>query len=179
MGFGLVQIEVDGKPVEADLDEQLEIGDVSTDMEKVAAQMAYWGAVWASAEAEKLSADAYYRQWRAEAGRSLLESDPKLAEWKVKQDIEAQPKFAKIKQGLATAMRNATLSKAIYESFKTKASMLQSKGAMLRSELDATGMSTKSPSNERPRSARAQRQEDQRKERTDHMKGIFKAKKKT
>lgn len=177
MGFGIVKIEVDGKPVEADLDEQLEIGDVSSDMERVAAQMAYWGAVWASAEAEKLSADAYYRQWRADAGKTLLESEAKLAEWKVKQEIEAQSKFAKIKQGLATATRNATLCKAIYESFKTKASMLQSKGAMLRSELDATGMSTRDSPSTAPKSARVQRQEVQRKERKEHMKGIFKAKK--
>jgi hypothetical protein len=40
-------------------------------------------------------------------------------------------------------MHNTTMSKAIYESFRTKASILQSKGAMARAELDATGMTTK------------------------------------
>ena len=172
MGFGDVKIKVDGLPVEANLDEELEIDDVSTDMDKVAAQMAYWGAIWAAAQGEQEAADAYYRQWRANKGKALLESDGKLAEWKTRQEIEADPKFMKIKQGLATAIRNATLCRAIYESFRTKANMLQSKGAMMRSELDATGMHTK-----RSTTKRGGELDDKRASNKAAMKDIFKKKK--
>ena len=173
MGFGEIEIKVDGNPVTANVDEMLEIGDVSTDMDKVAAQMAYWGAVWGAAEGEREAADAYYRAWRAQMGKELLDANDKLAEWKVKQDIEADPKFMKIKQGLSTAIRNATLCRAIYESFRTKANILQSKGAMLRAELDATGMTTKSTSV----SPRQRDLEEKRAANKAAMKDIFKSKK--
>jgi len=174
MGFGEIEIKVDGNPVHANVDEILEIGDVSEDMDKVAAQMAYWGAVWAAAEGERESADAYYRQWRADVGKKLLETNDKLAEWKAKQEIEADPKFMKIKQGLATAIRNATLCRAVYESFRTKANMLQSKGAMMRAELDSTSMHTKG---DEPKTRRQADLEGKRAANKAAMKDIFKGKK--
>jgi hypothetical protein len=175
MGFGKIEIKVDGQPVKGDVDELLEIGDVSEDMDKVAAQMAYWGAVWASAESEKEQADSYYRQWRANKGKELLEANDKLAEWKTRQEIESDPKFMKIKQGLATAIRNATLCRALYESFRTKANILQSKGAMMRAELDATGMHTKG--DDKPKTRRQAELKEKRAANKAAMREIFKGKK--
>lgn len=146
--FGKMELEVDGKPVAIDLEADLTIDDLSKDMDEVAAKMAYWGSVWAAAEAEKLQVDTSYRAWRAEYGRQLLEANEKLAEWKVKQEIEASPKFKRYKKGISVAIRNATMLKANFESWKVKASQLQSKGAMQRSSLDATGMHTKESSSE-------------------------------
>lgn len=135
-------ITIDGEEIDVDRSE-LAITDLDADMTKAASQMAYWGGLWGAAEAEKVSADAAYRTWRAEYGKQVLEADPKLAEWKVKQQIEASKKFSVHKERIATSVRNASVLRAMYESFRSKCSLLQSKGAMARAELEATGMNTK------------------------------------
>ncbi len=140
--FRKIAIKVDGKDVTIDIKVKLGIFDITEGMDKVAAEMAYWGSVWAAAEKEQIEVDAAYRRWRAQKGEAALSRDPKMAEWKVKQAIEANPSFVEFKTALAVAKRNATLSKSTFESYKTKASMLQSKGAMSRAELDATSMRT-------------------------------------
>jgi len=141
--FQELKIKVDGQVVTVNLAEELGVDDLDEGMSTVAAHMAYWGNVWASAEQELQKLDAVYRRWRAAAGQAELTRDPKQAEWKVKQNIESTDEFTKLKTGLALAQRNVTLCRAMYESFRIKANTMQSKGAMRRAELDATGMSTK------------------------------------
>lgn len=137
-----VELKVNGEKIVADLAELMEITDVSRDMDRIAALMSYWGSVWAAAEAEKISVDSYYRQWRARYGMKIVEKEPKQAEWKVRQQLEASDDFEKIKKGISLAAQNVTTSKGIYEALRIKANMLQSKGAMMRAELDATSMRT-------------------------------------
>jgi len=140
-------IEVEGEIVKLD-DSELTITDIDKDMNEAASLMSYWGKLWGIAEGEKELADARYRAWRAEFGKQMLEADPKLAEWKVKQAVEASSKFMKHKEAIATTTRNATVLKARFESFKARASLLQSKGAMLRAEFESTGMNTRSKARE-------------------------------
>jgi len=171
MSFKKTKITVNGNPVKINIVADLEIEDVSSDMDKVAAQIAYWGAIWASAEQELAAADAYYRSWRATHGRKIATKDPKLAEWKVRQALESRDEFSQIKQGMANATENVIIAKMMCEAFKTKASMLQSKGAMMRAELDSTSMRTPT----------TRRQDDKEKKRADGkatMKKIFKSSKK-
>jgi len=144
-----IKIKVDGVNITIDLDSELEIADMS-DMDKVAAQMAYWGSIWAAAASESERVDATYRTWRAKAGEAALANDPKLSEWKVKQAIEGDDTFMKFKKAQGEAQRNVILTKGVFESFRIKANMLQSKGAMKRSELDATGMSTRRTPDPKP-----------------------------
>jgi hypothetical protein len=139
-----IDLSINGETVTVDTDSLLVINDVGGDMDVVAAQMGYWATLHASAERERVQADAYYRQWRAESGKALLDEDPKLAEWKVKQLIEENKTFKTLKSALSEAVRNVTIAKGLYDALKTKANMLQSKGAMMRAELDATSMSTSS-----------------------------------
>ena len=143
MGSKIVEMVINGNPVKVNPAQLLEITDLSEDMDKVASQLSYWGALWATAEGEKETADAFYRNWRARMGKKITASDPKMAEWKVRQRIEANPKFLEIKEKLGQAIYNATLCKTMCEAFRVKANMLQSKGAMQRAELDSTGMSTR------------------------------------
>jgi hypothetical protein len=171
MSFGQVSMSVNDEKVTINVDEQLEIHDLSLEMDQVAARMAYWGDVWAAAEAERERADAYYRKWRAELGQKILAANDKAAEWKVRQDIEADSAFYKLKDAIASATYNATMAKVIYESFRTKASILQSKGAMARAEIDSTGMTTK-------REAKSTSTESERAAKVDAMRTIN-AKKKT
>jgi len=141
--MSLVELRVDGQDISIDLDAELEIGDVSSDMDQIAAQMAYWGSVWAAAEYERVRVEAHYRQWRAQRKQAISQQNTKLAEWKVTQEIQSDPDYVKLYRAQAEAVKNSTLAKSIFEAHRIKANMLQSKGAMMRSELDATGMSTK------------------------------------
>lgn len=166
-------IKVCGEEITVNRDKLMLIKDVSRDMDRIASLMSYWGEVWAAAESERIEVDAYYRQWRAGKGMEIAEAEPKLAEWKVKQRIEESEMFYKLKQGIAAATRNATIAKTTYESLKTKASMLQSKGAMMRAEMDSTGMHTP----EKPSRKRSEKEAD-REEKAAQMRELNRKKKK-
>jgi len=154
MPFSKSTITVNGHEVTLDTDYDLQVGALSGDMDKVAAQMGFWGSVWAAAVKERAEAEAHYRYWRAKASEEVLASEPKLAEWKVKLKVEADPRFVTYKQALALADRNVVLAKSAFDSFDKKANQLQSKGAMHRSELDATDMHTpKNPKTSSKKSA--------------------------
>lgn len=155
--FGTVNLKVNGRDVQADIEAELMVGELNSAMDEVAAKMAYWGALWGEAEAEQERVDAQYRFWRASFGRQLREADPKAAEWKITQEVEGNPKFTRYKDAVASAQRNVTVLKVVYESFRTKASILQSKGAMLRAELEATGMATKKHDEQEQGKARAEK----------------------
>jgi len=135
-------ITVMGERVELDRT-QLLIADIGEDMDNVSAQVSYFAALWAEAEREEMAADTYYRAWRAKQGEALLAADPKLAEWKVRQMIESDPQFEVIKQQMGLARRNTIAIKGHFEAFKVKGSILQSKGAMKRAELESTGIGTR------------------------------------
>jgi len=142
MSFNKIDITVNGEKLAMDLNETLEIGDISEDMKKVAAQMGFWGSVWAAAEGEMERCDAFYRKWRAETTKKLMAANDKMAEWKLKQEVEADPKFIQYKEAIAKSITNATLARSVFEAFKIKSNVLQSKGARERAELDSTGMTT-------------------------------------
>jgi phage shock protein A len=165
-----IELKVNGELISVDADDLLTIENVGDDMDCVAAQMGYWATIHAAAERERVQADSYYRQWRAEAGRAMLHEDPKLAEWKVKQAIEADKTFQTLKNALAESARNVTIARGLYDALKTKASMLQSKGAMMRAEMDATDMSTKESVKKTPKKSTAELSEG--------IRGTFKTKKK-
>jgi len=170
-----ITLTVNGRQIEVDLENELEIANVSVDQSKVAAKMAFWGELWASAEAERLQVDTFYRNWRAKQGEIALNAEPKMAEWKVKQRIESSDRFLKVKETLASAIYNATMTKSVFESFRIKANALQSKGAMLRAELEATGMTTKATTVKH--SARKDAKETERQQRTDAMRDANRKKK--
>src|SRR5690606_17457050 len=44
--------------------------------------------------------EAEYRHWRATKGQEILAADPKLAEWKVSQQIESDDEFIERKQDI-------------------------------------------------------------------------------
>jgi hypothetical protein len=171
-GQGKTTLEVMGEKVVVD-HSTAKVGDIDLDMDQVAAYMSRVGELWAMAEEELMSADAHYRTWRASYGEAILKKDPKLAEWKVKQQVEGSPKFTAIKDRLAKAKRNATMLKSHFEAFRAKASILQSKGAMRRAELEATGMSTRRAEAE----ARSSAKEAERDEMKKKAKSVFKSKK--
>jgi len=134
MAFDRLTMQVNGESVSIDFAEEMEIGDVSEDMTKVAAQLAFWGVVWSAAESELKRADAAYRKWRADQTNMVLDADPKMAEWKTKAKIEELDTFVKLKAAIAQAEANVIAAKQVSEAFKVKAHVLQSFGALKRAE---------------------------------------------
>ena len=115
--------------------------DLSSEMDRVSAQLAYWGAVEAGAKAEHTMVDAYYRKFRADFTLNAM-NHPKASEWKIRAQIEASPAFLQHKQAIAAAEKNLAVAQAMVRAFEKKANQLQSKGARQRAELGAQGMTT-------------------------------------
>lgn len=151
MDFHKRKITVNGTEIEFDTRTHFPVDDISDDMRDIASAMAWWGSVWAAAEAERIVADSFYRAWRARLSEKLLGDDPKLSVEKLKNKVEADPGFMKCKQALALAEENVTLSKAAFNSLEKKGNMLQSLGAKTREELRVTGLTTPSEPSSAPR----------------------------
>ena len=133
-------IVVDGDSVTIRHDE-FKITDVGSEMDDIGTKLSFVAALWASAEEEREMVDAQYRAWRAKAGERLLAKDVS-SEWKVKQAIEADPKFLEYKKAIARTIRNTTFLKAQFQALDAKSRMLQSKSATMRAEYGATGGAT-------------------------------------
>lgn len=177
MAYNSISMEVNGQPVSIDFNEEMEIGDVSEDMTKVAAQLAFWGAVWAAAEAELKRADAAYRQWRADQTNMCLDADPKLAEWKVRAKVEEMDTFVKLKSAIAQAENNVISAKQVCEAFKVKAHVLQSFGALKRADMFAGEVRTTEKPGATKKSASAAEREAEREERKSAMRTMNRKKK--
>lgn len=150
--FGHVDMKVMGVQVVLDTRAALSIGDINEDMTRVSAEVGFWITVAASAREEAIQADSFYRQWRARKVKELLRLDPKMAEWKVKAEVEADPKFLELKNAIAKAEAQDVLAAGIVDAFDGKRASLQSRGAMMREGLAATGVTT--PKEPRPKRAR-------------------------
>jgi len=113
---------------------------ISEDMTKVSAQLAYWGSVLAHAKKEQVLVNAFYRRYVAQERSKIVEnSSSKVSEWKVKDRVESSDAFIKHKQAIAESEKNVELCDKMVRAFDKKANLLQSKGASLRAELNAQG----------------------------------------
>ena len=144
--FARQKIKVQGEVVEVLImgdGAELPIGaDLSEEMDRVAAQLAYWAAVVADAKAELMQVEAWYRRYRADFAIKALSGDSKLPDWKIKYQIEASDGFIKHKDAMALAEKHLALAEGMVRGFDKKANQLQSRGAKMRSELNAQGMTT-------------------------------------
>lgn len=76
-------------------------------------KLSQWQILAAMARREAARVDAEYRAWRATAQTAALANDPKLSEWKLKGQLEADPDFTMWKQGAATATFQAEICEAM------------------------------------------------------------------
>lgn len=139
MGLGKRSLIVSGETVDLDHSD-LEINDIDETQRKTSSMIAYWASVYGSAEGERVSVDAFYRQWRAKAAEAILKADPKLSEWKVRNKIEASDDFLKIKTLLAKAIDNAITAKGVFEGWNKRSNLSQSVGASKRETMKKTGV---------------------------------------
>lgn len=122
MSHMVVSITLNGHDEEFDLGEIMSISNPEADRETVAAQMAWWGAIWGQAVETEQLADAAYRSWRARTTDKVAANG--TAEWKSKNIVEGMPEFVTHKEQIAAAARNAATARAIYEAYGKKAELL-------------------------------------------------------
>jgi hypothetical protein len=146
---GAASVTIGSDTYDVDRDEEFDTSDLDKAMDQVAAQISWYSQLWGEASAEQESADAKYRSWRARRGKELMDAGgEKLPEWKIKQEIEADPTFMKYKEAIARCMRNTTFLQGHVAALKEHSQTLRSKGAFKRAELEATGMATRGRSRE-------------------------------
>jgi hypothetical protein len=119
-----IKLLVNGEVQELDLQEILVIKNPDAEREEAAAQVAWWGAVWAASVETAALADTEYRHWKGVSIRSLIDADPKLAEWRVSAMVESSPEWKELKTRAAAAERYANAAKAVFEAWNTKADIL-------------------------------------------------------
>lgn len=149
--FAKRTILVLGQKVELVTESGFPITDISTDLDRVAAQMAWWASVWAAAERQEIEAEATYRQWKSMAMLNALNVNPKDAEWKIKLHVEGSEMFLRHQKEKALAKEACVLAKGAFEAFSKKANSLQSRGASERGIMERQGLTT--PANPKKRSA--------------------------
>lgn len=66
-----------------------------------------------------MTKEAEYRHWRATKGQEILAADPKLAEWKVSQQIESDGEFIDRKQDIANIIERRDRHAALAQAYKT------------------------------------------------------------
>lgn len=173
--FVTVDIKINGERIQAPVVTDLTIDEIGEDLDMVAAQMGYWSNVWAEAQEILDAADASYRSWRGNMGMKILEDEPKLAEWKVKDLVDASPQFLEHKAKIARAQKHVNICRGLFDAFAKKANVLQSRGANEREQLARTGAYVKGDPETRHQDNEARQVERQ--QRADKVRGIFSRKK--
>lgn len=138
-----ITLDMDGALITVDVEGDTAIMDLSEDMTNVASILAWYGSLWAAARENLQEREDMYRAWRAEVSEQILEDDPKLSEWKVKNSVDNSTAFAAHKKGLRNAQRLVDRLTTALEAVRVKADMLRSKGANARAELDTTSLKTR------------------------------------
>lgn len=121
-----ITLTVNGDEMTVDLDEVMTIVDPDEDRRKVAADIAWWGELWARAVEAAEIADAEYRHWAGKSRNNAATAGEKApAEWKVNAVIEGSDEFLVMKKRIAEANGNVTRTKAVFEAFCHKAELLR------------------------------------------------------
>lgn len=124
----MITVYFDGEEIEVDVDKELSGLDERSELtrSRVAAQEAWWSAVSAAAERDVEILTAELDSFSAVAKIRLLESDPKISEWKAKAAVAAQEKVKERAIDIASARENARLALGILNAWRRKADMLRS-----------------------------------------------------
>ena len=81
--------------------------------------IAEWRKLHGEAQAIVQLVEAEYRAWRAHATGEILHRDGKIAEWKMKAQLEADPTFIKYKEAGAAALKNEAAVRGMLDAYLT------------------------------------------------------------
>lgn len=126
--------DIDGREVKVHLSLlDLRIGpDLEAEMTEVPSLMGLVGELLSDVTDGYQRADAEYRRWRGEQVGSILQGDPKLAEWKVKADVDASPRFLEIKHEIAAMEGDLEFLRWFMEAARVKAQQIVAKVNLTR-----------------------------------------------
>ncbi len=141
--LGKMEFTVDGEVVTFDMDSDFDVEDIDLGMSRVSAEIAFSGSVLAASMHEQAMVEVHYRRFRAVLGKEIAAAQPKLALTKIDQEINSRDEFFTHKEAQAMAAKNVESLRWIVEAFRTKARILQSKGAIDRAAMEAAGMNTR------------------------------------
>lgn len=120
-----ITIRVDGQDEKLSYDE-LAIYHPEAERQIVLAQMARWGDIAVSAEAELEELEARLGHWEAQQIKALMnESAGKVAEWKVKPLVHSEPEYLEKKLAIVRARARAKKAAVAYRALGKKSDVLQ------------------------------------------------------
>ena len=138
-------IEVDGREVTLDIEADTASVNLDEDMVEIAPQIAWYGRLLAAARHRTDLIESNIKRYKAIATQDIQsKAGGKLAEWKVRAEVDALPALNDLRQELAQAWEVANRLDSASNALKVKAEMLRSRGAMMRAEWGSTSMVTKS-----------------------------------
>jgi hypothetical protein len=135
-------MRLDGLDIELDIEADLAMGDLSEDMDAIAGQIAWYGRVLAGARRVLDNATDNGKIVVARVMEDRFARNPKEGVEKAKTAAEAHEDYAKTRKSIAAARELVGRLDAAYTALQVKADILRSKGALARSELNATEMTT-------------------------------------
>jgi hypothetical protein len=138
---------IEGEKQSIDLAQELEISDLEAERARVAAQIAYWGALVAAADAAAERLEAELEHWTGKCVDKLLAADPKMAEWKCKPATQAQDDFLERRRTIIAAKEEAAKAKAVYNGFTRKHDILKAMTSREGGERFAAGDVGRGPDN--------------------------------
>lgn len=120
-----VSITVNDQKEVVNLKEVLRVENIEADRQECISNMAFWGKVAAFAVEERDQLDIEFRHWLAVSRKLHLDSDAKLAQWKVEVLIEATPEFRLHRERIVEADRTVAVARVLYETHKRKVKMIE------------------------------------------------------
>jgi len=123
-----IVIKINGEDVNVTSD--LVVGpDLDRELDRGSALVAKYGRLLSRAQNKEAQCLAEYRHWRARQTETILQADPKLAEWKVKAKVESLPQFLQHKEDIASAEEETHGLWGVYEAVCRRCDLLQSRNS--------------------------------------------------
>jgi len=144
-----ITVLISGKAVVMDVEADTESLDMDEDMSTVAGTIAWYTQVLAAARQHCDLVEARYRVWQSKQLKEYVIDDPKVAEWKAKAALNAEPEFMEHKTAQAEAWALVNRLDGAVKALAVKADMLRSRGAMLRTEITHLDRSIPGPAAKR------------------------------
>ena len=132
----VIHMTLNEQEIVVDVAADLRVVEVSSDLASVSSKLAYYGMLRAAARRWEQTLDDAYRTWRGKMTQHILAGDPKLAEWKVKAQIDNNREFRVFKENIRNAQELHERLQTAYEALREMASALRTLGGMSRVEYD-------------------------------------------
>lgn len=120
-----LDFKLNGEDISVDTEELLVITNPDVERSMVAAEIAHWGMVLASAEGNLARLEARQENWYGKQVVAELERDAKLSEWKAKEKVKSDDAYIRWADQAAGAKELADKVRAVHTALMKKHDMLK------------------------------------------------------